>query len=588
MGFDTSSFESVLDINYGIDPELDALLLHFMTENHLEYSIDPGKNASREQVRFMVAVANNEFYAPCSDWTFLQLLKPGLPEELLREYVLQWKMFIRLATKYCTDRYIRRRFISLCRHKFRMALASPIVIPSRLMKRMITILMTQSGIDDPYRPMRKTLNERAGQVVACREFDTMINSCSEAQTACTRIDELRFRVDMLEIERLMRLSTMTDLWKPEEFCEDKLRHCGLEEEVQNGREDFKVVLEALGARDTGPLRILIIPKRSGGLMFDIQLVRSLLRMGHKVILALKEGFYFDHPTVWDRDSDPVLDKALQGAYFADNDRLSKNELLAIMRENSFVVISDGTRERFNPYRTSVTFARAWKECDLVLAKGMGKYRRMVQSSHQFTRDIISYFRDQNGKFHLHFKPKADWVSKFSEGYIRDKAETIIHEMRMARNKGRAVIFYSGIVGSVPGQTEMAIKVMTTHVQHLRTKLDNVYIINPAEHFEEGMDADDLMYMWEMVQRSGYINIWRFQSHSDIEEAFGLMGKKVPPVWAGKDSTYSTGCTKEMHIALDVQRTQPELQIIGPSPDKFFRRKEYGVGRFCDVAIDSCE
>ncbi|WP_147821885.1 ARMT1-like domain-containing protein [Salidesulfovibrio onnuriiensis] len=587
MGFDTSSFESVLDINYGIDPELDALLLHFMTENHLEYSIDPSKNASREQIRFMVALDNNEFYAPCSDWMFLQLLKPGLPKELLREYILQWRVFVRLAREYCPDRYLRRRFVALCRHKFRMALASPIVLPSRLMKRMITILMTQSGIDDPYRPQRKALNEKAGEVVGGKAFDSMINACPEAHAACVRIDDLRFNIDMVEVERLMRLSTMTDLWRAEEFCEEKLRSCGLDEEMQAGKGEFAAVAEALGARSDGPLRILLLPKRSGGLMFDIRLVRALLRMGHKVILALKEGFYFDHPTVWDRDGDPVLDEALRGAYFADNDRLSKNELLSIMRENSFVVISDGTRERFNPYRTSVTFARAWKECDLVLAKGEGKFRRFVESSHRFTRDIVSYFRDDSGRFHLHYKPKAERVTKFSEGYIREKAEAIISEMRQARNKGKAVIFYSGIVGSVPGQTEMAIKIMTTHVKHLRTKLENVYIINPAEHFEEGMDADDLMFMWEMVQRSGYINIWRFQSHSDIEEAFGLMDMKVPPVWAGKDSTYSTGCTKEMHIALDVQRKQPELQIIGPSPDKFFRRKEYGVGRFCDVAIDTC-
>lgn len=67
-----------------------------------------------------------------------------------------------------------------------------------------------------------------------------------------------------------------------------------------------------------------------------------------------------------------------------------------------------------------------------------------------------------------------------------------------------------------------------------------------------------------------------------------MGEKVPPVWTGKDSTYSTGCTKEMHIALDMQKQYRELQIIGPSSEKFFRRREYGVGKFCDVAIDACD
>lgn len=84
-----------------------------------------------------------------------------------------------------------------------------------------------------------------------------------------------------------------------------------------------------------------------------------------------------------------------------------------------------------------------------------------------------------------------------------------------------------------------------------------------------MDGDDLMFMWEQVQRSGLINIWRFQSMEDIEASFGLMGLKVPPVWSGKDATFSTGCTKEMRIALDMQRSHPELQIVGPGPEKFF-------------------
>ncbi len=55
MGFNRH-FESVLDIEYGKDPSLDALLMHFMTENHLEYTIDPDKNASSEQMRVLCAV----------------------------------------------------------------------------------------------------------------------------------------------------------------------------------------------------------------------------------------------------------------------------------------------------------------------------------------------------------------------------------------------------------------------------------------------------------------------------------------------------------------------------------------------------
>jgi hypothetical protein len=104
-----------------------------------------------------------------------------------------------------------------------------------------------------------------------------------------------------------------------------------------------------------------------------------------------------------------------------------------------------------------------------------------------------------------------------------------------------------------------------------------------------MDADDLMYMWEIVQRSGLIDIWRFQAYEDIAKAFELINKKITPEWVGKDATYSTGCTKEMKIALEVQQIYPEMQIIGPSKEKFMRREEYGVGKLYDQRLgDTCK
>jgi hypothetical protein len=95
-------------------------------------------------------------------------------------------------------------------------------------------------------------------------------------------------------------------------------------------------------------------------------------------------------------------------------------------------------------------------------------------------------------------------------------------------------------------------------------------------------------MWEIVQRSGLIDIWRFQTYDDILQAFRLMKTKVPPEWVGKDATFSTGCTKEMKIALDVQKEHPEMQVIGPSQEKFLRREEYGIGKMYDRRLkDIC-
>ncbi|MHC1701097.1 MAG: ARMT1-like domain-containing protein [Humidesulfovibrio sp.] len=579
----TFSFETASDLKYGKDPVLDALLLHFMTENSLEHSIDPAKNASPEQIRFMVALNEDSFYAPCGDWMLHFLLKARLGKDLAAEYGQQWRLLVRLIREYVREAPLRKRILHLCRHKFRMTLNAPILIPSRLLKRMLTIFLTQSGLDDPYRTLKRQMNRRARNFVDGKSYSRLVNVCPEDRLSCTSIAQLRFELDLLEMERLLFLSTCKRFWT------EDTQAAGLDpEELRALLEpvDFSP-LRGIFDPERGPLRILYLPRASGGIILDLKVVRALLRQGHRVILALKDGFYFDSPTVWDLEEDPILAGEFKDAYFVQNNRATKNELLQATREHQLVVISDGTRERFNPYRTSVTFARAWKESDLVLAKGEACYRRFINTSHEFTRDVLVFFTDSQNKFRMYFKPKPARVHKFSEEAILAKADGIISQMRRARAAGKTIMFYSAIVGSIPGQVKAAIEVLNTFVAHLRSRLEGTFIINPGEYFEEGMDADDLMFMWERVQRSGFLNVWRFQTDVDIEKSFELMGKKVPPVWAGKDSTYSTGCTKEMNIALSVQKRQPELQIIGPSPEKFLRRREYGVGKFCDASIDQC-
>jgi hypothetical protein len=162
-----------------------------------------------------------------------------------------------------------------------------------------------------------------------------------------------------------------------------------------------------------------------------------------------------------------------------------------------------------------------------------------------------------------------------------KAKALIEQMTQAKKNGKTVVFYSGIIGSIPGKVKTAKKIMAVFIDYLKQQSAKTYIINPSEFFEPGMDADDLMYMWEIVQRSGLIDIWRFQTYDDIARAFSIIKTKVPPEWFGKDATFSTGCTKEMKIALEVQKNHPEMQIIGPAKEKFIRRLEYGIGKMYD-------
>ncbi|NJB68846.1 uncharacterized protein with ATP-grasp and redox domains [Desulfobaculum xiamenense] len=567
---------------FGHSARRDAWLLHFLTENNLEYTIDPDKNASTEQLRFMVRLDEGQVFLPCSNKLIPHLLNSRLNGELNRRYNEKWCALVQLVRSYVPDRYLRKRILHLCRHKYRQVQASPIIIPSRMMKRFLTIFMTQSAISDPYRGRKARYNRQAMEAVQSPELDRLLNICPEDRIACHRLSDLRFDLDMLELERLLILSTISDIWTDVYYqaAFDKLSTADLAS--QNAK---RCLEDVFGTSRGVPMKILYLPDTCGGIIFDLLIIKALLRQGHRVVLALKEGFHFESASFWDWEHDPALAKALNGAHFVPENNLTKNQLLATQRSHPLVVISDGTREDLNLYRTSVTFARAWKEADLIMATGDQHYRRLINTSHEFTRDVLCWWRDESGAFNIRLKKRPSSIIKFSENDLQDKAGQIIAEMRQARRDGKTVMFYSAIIGSLPGQVTTAIKVVDTFVRHLRERIENTYIINPAEHFEEGMDADDLMYMWEKVQRSGLLNVWRFQTVSDIERSFELMGMRVPPIWAGKDSTFSTGCTKEMRIALDMQRTNPEMQIIGPSPEKFFRRSEYGVGKFSDAVLE---
>ncbi|MFP4128248.1 MAG: ARMT1-like domain-containing protein [Desulfonatronovibrio sp.] len=574
---------SVSKIHTGRDPYLDAWFLHFMLENNIEHLVNPRVNASTEQLRFMVDLEEDQVFAPCTDWMFDNLLKTTMSSRLKQEYIETWKRVVSLVHAFSGEIFIRKKVLSLCKHLFQRALHSPFMIPSRLLKRMLDIFLSQNALQDPYLSRKKDYNRRALEFMNSPVFFRFISACPETTMGCEKIQDLRWELDLLELRRYFCLSTWSDIWEQENFNPDAVL---VEKELGRHWEGFESVMTDLfGPDNVYSYKILYLPNSAGGIMFDLKIIQALTRLGHKVVVALKEGFYYEYPTFWDIDSDPVLASALRESSLIQDSQISKKDFLKKQRENRLMIISDGTRERMNLYRTSITFARAWKESDLVIAKGNGNFRRFMNNSHLFTRDVLAFYRDSRGDVHFQFKKRSSGVRKFIETEILHKAEQIKKKMHQARLKGQRVLFYSAIIGSVPGQTRVAIEVINHFVNYMRQRMDQTYIVNPAEHFEHGMDGDDLMYMWEMVQRSGLIDVWRFQTVSDIEKSFELMGKKVPPIWAGKDATYSTGCTKEMQIALEVQAKYPEMQIIGPSPEKFFRRREYGVGKFFDANIE---
>jgi uncharacterized protein with ATP-grasp and redox domains len=577
---------------YGANPKDDAWLTNFFTENHLDFETQPDEVASPEQVRFVVQLPENVVYYPCSTEVFEAILNRESKTYLHDRYQQVWKVVEQLVQDLIPDKSRRIFLTELMRIKFEHDTHDGILLPTRLEKRLFKIFIDKSKIDTPYFPAKVERNKMVYELVAGPAFWNTFNWIDQ-QTILSfeSLEDLKSEAAKLQLQRLLQLSVARELW------EDRVAgpalpkidfHRILHRPLRgNGVEFLLKVLqrpqEAPGTCNEPPKKILWLCDEAGEIVVDLKIIRFLLGWGHKVILVVKEGFYLNKVTRYDVENDPVLVEELDGASFIKDSGISKRELLEKLKtDTQLFIISDGTQERLNFLLTSTTFARMFKEADVVISKGEGQWRRLFATPFQFTRDVFNVRLGKDGEeIIVSYKPKHPEAVKFSEQDLKEKAQGLIREMTAAKSRGEKVIFYSAVIGSIPGQMETAVLILTAFVSDLRKTYKKSFIINPAEHFVSGMDADDLMYMWEVVQRSGLIDIWRFQTVEDIETSFRLLDREVPPEWLGKDATYSTGCTKEMKIALDVQLAHPEMQIMGPAKERFLRRSDYGIGKLYD-------
>ena len=570
----------------GKNPEKEAWLANFFTENHIAYEAFPHEVASLEQLRFMVYTEPGQLYYPCSDRTFNAIINKTDSDWLIMNYVKVWEKIKPLVTSIIEDDYKREFLLHLLHIKFRHDTASLVVLPSRVEKRLLHIFVRVSEIDRPLARKKEEMNQKVSRLLNSKAYQEAIND-REGLTLETDspLDEIGLRISFLKLKRLFSLAfNMEKVMASEELTKERLMELMSTEVAGEGWKHLEETLRSWQS-DQEWHYILWKSPLAGSVLLDLEVIKILVRFGVKVIISVKHSFYFDEITMADVMEDPYLTDRFKISEIITDRQISKNDLLDKLKSDKTIfVIDDGTQERFNPLLTSVTFARAFKEADEVFIRSPKDAWCIAHSSFRYTRNMLLQNLDVTDHLDIIFKPKHPKAVRFSEADLRAKAEALIYHLKMEKRRGKTVMFYSAIVGSIPGQLEMAKKILKVFVNYLRKKHKDVVIINPAEHFEPGMDADDLMYMWEIVQRSGLIDIWRFQTYEDIEKAFELMGEKVPPEWVGKDATYSTGCTKEMQIAREVQKEHPEMQIIGPPWEKFLRRKEYGVGKLYDRTL----
>lgn len=569
----------------GVDPDIDAWVTNFFTENHLAYEAYPDMVASPEQLNFMVHLDPDHLYYPCSDALFNAIIEKRADTLLTSAYIKIWSRLERLVQEVVKDPYKQQYLLSLLSIKYNHEIAHKVHLPGRLEKRLLGIFTTISEIDRPLAEVKELENRRVAAFLESATFQSVFESPEglkiEQQTTLFDLD---LQLHLLRLRRLLLLSSVRSIWKTDAPPDIQTLKEVMGRSLQG--EEWQWLQDWLRDVLSGKRRpcMLWLAGRSGEIVFDLALIANLMKLGIRVILAVKQDFYYHRVSFVDLLEDTTLSGLIEDAIIIGDQAISKNALLRHLdSDKRLLVISDGTREPFNPLLTSVTFARAFKEADIVISRSPG-CREIVTNSFQFTRDILSVIPGDDGHIDMELKPHYPGTIRFPQSVLRRKAEDMIAKVRREKESGKKIMFYSAIVGSIPGQLQTAKEVLDVFVAHLRSTLHDVVVINPAEHFEEGMDADDIMYMWEIFQRSGTIDIWRFQSVADVEQTFALMKKKVPPEWSGKDATYSTGCTKEMDIAMEMQQQNPEMQLIGPSLEKFRRRREYGVGKLWDRTL----
>ena len=575
----------------GEQPERDAWYTAFFIENHLDYFTHPHHAATPEQIRFMVFSQEDERFYPCSDRMFEAIINRNRPRFIKKKYREVLERIHDLVNMQIEDKVERNYLSSLIKIKYKHETRDQIMIPSRLEKRLIRIFLNRTQIEDPWTTEKSKRNLRVYRALNSKSFKSALNYVdhSDLRPAAKTLSGIKEFAEHLEIKRLLSLSVGKALWESDvSKSYTKKDYLKLFNPKMTGN-GVKSLLKFLGiyekdkSKDYAPnKKILWLANEAGEVVVDLAIIRYLTKLGHKVIIALKKGPLFTKVCFDDVQRDDTLQHSLNDAMQITDPNQNKNSLVKTLRgDYPIIVMSDGTSENLNLMLTSTTFARIFKEADGIISRGHAQKRRLFDTHFQFTRDIYNISSSPKGSVQISYKAKYPSAIKFSHAELDKKAKAIIEQMTRAKQKGMTVIFYSGIIGSIPGKITIAKKIMAVCIQNLKNQFAQTFIINPSEHFEPGMDADDLMYMWEIVQSSGLIDIWRFQTYEDIMQAFQIMGKKVPPEWVGKDATFSTGCTKEMRIALQVQQRHPEMQIIGPAKEKFMRRDEYGIGKMYD-------
>ena len=319
-------------IQHDPDAEARAWLTTFFIENHLDYFTFPDHAATPEQIRFMVYCDEDCRYYPCSDQTFDAIMARRPSDYLRKEYALVLETIIDLIHRQIDDKMEKEYLTSLIRIKYNHETRDDIMIPSRVQKRLLGIFLKRTHIEDPFRQEKIIRNKNARGVLDAKAFNDAIDHIewSDLDPAAADLPAVKHHIEKIELSRRLTLLGHKILWESDEskkyskkayldFFKKPLAGNG----VKRLFDFVGVSVNGHESESSGRRNILWLADESGEIIFDLKVIRYLAALGHKIIIAFKEGPLFTKADFFDAQEDPILNSELADALLISDKNIGK-------------------------------------------------------------------------------------------------------------------------------------------------------------------------------------------------------------------------------------------------------------------------
>ncbi len=490
MTSDKDSHPSRFVYQPGLNPEMDAWFTAFFIENHLDHLSYPDLAASPEQIRFMVYTEADERYYPCSDRMFSAIMDRTQSAFLQKSYNAVLQRLLAITETQIEDERDREFLDALVITKFKHETRDEIMIPSRVEKRLLKIFIRRTQIEDPFHREKAVRNRRAAAVLANPVFRKALDHVDPKEIAAPldNLSTIKQMADALQLRRLLCATAQRRLWETGNgngletaevvnLCRQPITGSGVE-----------AFFDMVGVRTDGqapmprvPQKILWLADEAGEIVMDFAVIRHLAALGHKVILVFKGGplFYQGGHSEHPRGSGPAQ-RHFRGLFYRG--RKGEQERPGTHAAQRLPHLFARRRDQREPQPASgyppllpAASRRSTPWCRRVARIKSGACSRPTFASPRICSISPTGI---DGGLVIDYKPRHPAVVKFSHADLEAKAQRIIDQMAGAKSQGMTVMFYSGIIGSIPGRIDVAKQIMSTFIGHLRDQSAQTFIIKP--------------------------------------------------------------------------------------------------------------